>query len=238
MKKADNIGSTHGFFDCHGGVSSGVYESLNCGLGSKDARDDVIENRSIVAEKLEVDTLITPYQVHGNLCSVILNANDIPVEADGIVTRTPGIAIGILTADCCPILFEDRAAGIVGAAHAGWRGATAGITDSVIQAMLSLGADKSRINAAIGPTIACNSYEVGEDMRDAALAADKGVENHFYSGRDSAHFQFDLPGYVEARLQRAGITDILDLKTDTYRRATHRNEPDYGRFVSAIVAGW
>ena len=243
MDKVATLKSPHGFFSRHGGVSTGVYNSLNCGIGSNDNPEHVIENRKRVAAALGGKELITPYQVHGVCCAIINSDTDDRPEADALVTKTPGITIGILTADCCPVLLEDSEARIVGAAHAGWRGATGGVTQSVIDTMITLGADVTRITAAIGPTIGQASYEVGTDMRETVLKADTDAADFFVSGRDSVHFQFDLPGYVENRLKKSGIRSVTALGIDTYtsgdhysyRRMTHQKQHDYGRFVSAIM---
>jgi len=241
--KSDFINSPHGFYDRRGGVSDGVYASLNGGPGSDDVPEHVAENRRLVAHDIGVDRLLTLYQVHG--ADIVLTDNDWGDErpkADAMASNLPGYALTILTADCCPVLFEDPKAKVIGAAHAGWRGAVAGVTDSVVELMEKLGAARADIRAAIGPTISQTSYEVGCDMRDAAVRIDKSARAFFAVGKDDAHFQFDLPGYVESRLKSAGVQEIDMLATDTYssdnhfsyRRATHRKEPDYGRQMSVI----
>ena len=218
-------GVRHAFFTRAGGVSRGRYASLNGGVGSDDARANVTENRARMAAALDV-------------------APDARPRADAIVTRTPGLAIGVSTADCGPVLLADAEARVIGAAHAGWRGALAGVTDATIAAMERLGADRVRIAAAIGPTIRQPSYEVGPDLIDAFLTDDPANDRFFQSSTRPGHALFDLPGYIAARLARAGIGSIEDLGVCNYaepqrffsfRRATHRGEPDYGRHVNAIA---
>lgn len=240
-------GIRHGFFTRAGGVSEGLYAGLNCGVGSRDETARVLENRARVARHLGAASpvVVTLYQVH----SATALAVDRPIaqgaqpKADAVVTRTRGLAIGVLTADCTPVLFADNAAGIVGAAHAGWRGAAAGVLEAAIAAMEALGADRRRIATAIGPTINQAAYEVGGDFGAALAAADPASAPYFLpGGQGKAHF--DLPGYVEARLRRSGIEDVERQTLCTYehdsllfsfRRATHRGEADYGRQISAIV---
>jgi YfiH family protein len=240
-------GIVHGFFARTGGVSSGIYEGLNCGLGSGDDRDAVMENRRLAAHRLGIsgDDLLTLYQ-HHSADVVVVTGRWPPGEgpkADGMVTRETGIGLGILAADCTPILFADGEAGIIGACHAGWKGALAGVAEATIDAMERLGADRSRIAAAIGPTIRQLCYEVGAEFRDRFTAASKGSEAWFRPGRAAGKFHFDLPGYLTRRLEAAGLQRIEDCEICTYsdsrffsfRRATHRGERDYGRNLSAIV---
>ncbi len=244
--RCPNLRTSHGFFGRTGGVSSGLYESLNCGPGSGDTADNVAANRVRVSTALgnKNAAVLSCYQVHGN--TAVHAQTDWQTnrpQADAMVTDTPGLILGILTADCTPVLFEDADAGVIGAAHAGWQGALKGVTDSTIALMEKLGASRDRISAAIGPTIQQTSYEVGADFRDKFVAAMPGNANFFAPGKDNAHYQFDLPGYVAARLHGAGITTIWNAGTDTYasdehfsyRRTTHRREPDYGRQISAIM---
>jgi YfiH family protein len=240
-------GIAHGFFTRQGGVSSGIYESLNCGAGSSDDAAAVKENRARVAEELGVDPsrLITPSQKHSAIAA-IANApwtGGAP-EADAVVTATPGLAVGVVTADCAPVLFCDPQARIVAAAHAGWRGALAGILENTVEAMISLGADPARIVAAIGPTISQSAYEVGSDYRDAFLEQDPKAAEFFAVDDSTLEPHFDLPAYAAERLQRAGIGEIVDLAFCTYcdearlfsyRRSQHWGEADYGRQISAIV---
>ena len=239
-------GIAHGFFGRIGGVSTGVYESLNCGPGSNDNPLHVAENRARVATLLGVApaNLLSLYQIHSpTVLTVTAGWADERPQADGLVTRVPGFALGILAADCTPILFADIAAGVVGACHAGWKGAFAGIAEATIEAMTALGAERGRIAAAIGPTIRQASYEVGADFRDRFIAATPANADWFMPGAAAGKFQFHLPGYLTHRLRAAGIRNLDDCGTDTYvdgdffsyRRTTHRREPDYGRNISAIA---
>ncbi|WP_341894199.1 peptidoglycan editing factor PgeF [Ferrovibrio terrae] len=236
----------HGFFTRRGGVSSGLYAQLNCGPGSSDDPAAVQENRRRVAEALGArHGLVSLYQVHGRDVVTVDDDYDITQrpKADGLVTRRRGIALGILSADCAPVLFADTAAGVIGACHAGWRGALAGITDATIAAMAALGARPAKIHAAIGPCIGQASYEVSAPFRDEFLIADAGNAAFFAIGRRDGHWQFDLPGYLLQRLQRGGIAAenlALDTCSDpdrffSYRRMTLAKEADYGRQISAIV---
>jgi len=241
-------GVRHGFFSRAGGVSEGLYESLNIGLGSSDARERVMENRARVAAALGVaaDRLVTPYQIHSP-DAVVVGAPWPAGEgarADAVVTATPGLAVGVSTADCGPVLFADAAAGVVGAAHAGWRGALRGVLEATIEAMEGLGAERGRITAALGPMISADAYEVGPEFVSRFLEADAGNAAYFVRSERAGHAMFDLPAYVAARLAAAGIGAVEDLALCTYadearffsfRRATHRGEPDYGRLVSAIA---
>ena len=244
----------HGFFGRTGGVSDGLYESLNCGPGSGDARGNVIENRRRVRDALEAAALVTLGQVHG--AHVITVAEPWPIGAtreedtrhiplgDAMVTATPGIALGILTADCAPVLFADGEARVIGAAHAGWKGALGGVLEATLDAMEALGAARPRIPAAVGPCIGWANYEVGDEFRARFVAADTRNARFFAPGDRAAHVRFDLAGYAADRLARAGVDRIETLDACTYarpadffsfRRATHRGEPDYGREISAIV---
>ncbi|MBM3491264.1 MAG: peptidoglycan editing factor PgeF [Alphaproteobacteria bacterium] len=240
-------GVRHGFFTRTGGVSGGLYAALNCGYGSADRRTDVAENRARAARALDArpERLITVHQTHSARVLVaedVWQADQAP-RADALATRARGLALGILTADCAPVLLADAEAGVIGAAHAGWRGAADGIVEAVVAAMRRLGARPERITAAIGPCIQQASYQVGEDMRAAVLARDAGASDCFVAD-DSARFRFDLPGYVARRLAAAGIGAIGRLAEDTYgdaerffsyRRATHCGQADYGRALSVIV---
>lgn len=239
-------GLPHGFFTRRGGVSNGLYAQLNCGPGSSDDPAAVLENRRRVSEVLGArHGLASLYQVHGREVVTVSDDYDITQrpKADGLVTRRRGIALGILSADCAPVLFADAAAGVIGACHAGWRGALAGVTDATIAAMEALGARPAQIRAAIGPCIGQVSYEVSAPFRDEFLAADAGNATFFATGRRDGHWQFDLPGYLLQRLQRSGIAAenlALDTCSDpdrffSYRRMTLAKEADYGRQVSAIA---
>lgn len=245
---AASLGSMrHGFFTRRGGVSGGVYSSLNCGPGSADDASAVRENRARVARALDAPAgLVSLYQVHGRDIVVVddgYNVDGPRPKADGLVTRRRGIALGILSADCAPVLFADVQAEVIGACHAGWRGALAGVTDATVEAMERLGAKRDRIRAAIGPAIGQESYEVSEPFRTDFLAADTGNAVFFAPGRRAGHWQFDLPGYLKQRLHRADVAGEnlgLDTCADaarffSYRRMTLAGEADYGRQVSAIV---
>jgi YfiH family protein len=237
----------HGFFLRTGGVSEGIYASLNCGRGSRDARERVEENRSRVADVLEVHeaALIGPYQVHSAKAVIVhtpWEASSAP-QADAIVTNTPNLAVSVLTADCVPLLLADASAGVVAAVHAGWKGARAGVIENAIEAMESLGAHASRIAAAIGPAISLATYEVGPEFKAAFLAGCSENETYFTEARPG-HIHFNLPAYVEDRLKIQGIEHISDVGVCTYgnesilfsyRRSCHKREPDYGRQISAIM---
>jgi YfiH family protein len=241
-------GLAHGFFGRGGGVSTGLYGSLNCGPGSKDDPAAVAENRARVTGALGLapDRLVTGWQVHGSEVAVIREPvpPDRRPKVDGLVTDRPGIALGILTADCVPVLLADRAAGVVGALHAGWKGALAGIVAATVQAMERLGAARGRIAAAIGPAIRQDSYEVGPELMRAFADADPTNVRFFVPSARERHYQFDLPGYVATRLAIAGVERVEDTGADTrddparffsYRRTTLAGEPDYGRQLSVIA---
>jgi len=238
----------HAFFTRDGGVSHGIYASLNGGVGSNDAPEKVAENRARMAEALGVapDRLLTPYQIHSADVAVADEpwTHEARPRADAIVTRTPGLAIGVSTADCGPLLFADNEAGVIGAAHAGWRGAFTGVIEATIAAMEKLGAERSRIAAALGPTISQQNYEVGPEFVERFLAADVDNARFFTASERAGHAMFDLNGYIADRVQRAGILDFADLGLCTYadpdrfysyRRTTLRGEPDYGRHINAIA---
>jgi YfiH family protein len=241
-------GIRHAFFTREGGVSTGIYASLNAGVGSNDDPADVAANRARMAAHLGVapERFLTCYQIHSPTVVVAeapWTAEARP-RADAIVTRTPGLAIGASTADCGPVLFADPQARVIGAAHAGWRGALAGVTDAAIAAMEGLGATRANIVAAVGPMIRQPNYEVGTDLRDRFTAADPANTRFFRAAARAGHFMFDLAGYVVARLAAARIGRIEDVDACTYadankfysyRRMTHRGEADYGRHVNAIV---
>jgi len=247
---AENLASkriAHGFFGRKGGVSHGIFASLNCGPGSGDARAAVIENRRRAADTLKAGSrLLTLHQIHSANAATVTapwNLGEGP-QADAMVTRERNLALGILTADCAPVLLADTEAGVIGAAHAGWRGALAGVTDSSIAAMEAIGAKRNRIATAIGPCISKVNYEVAFEFRDRFVAADSRNIGYFAAGDRADHFRFDLEGYVEMRLNEAGVASIVRCSACTYaheddffsfRRATHCGETDYGRQVSAIV---
>jgi YfiH family protein len=236
-------GVPHGFLGRRGGLSTGIHAGLNVGLGSDDDAEAVQANRRLAAEAvLPGGALVTLYQIHSADAVTVLGPLDGRPEGDALVTDRPGLALGILTADCAPVLLADRTAGVVGAAHAGWKGAIGGVTDAAITAMEALGARRDRIAAAIGPCIARASYEVDESFIRRFGEHDPANERFFAPGRPG-HYQFDLEAYVAHRLAAAGLTRIELLGLDTYadadrffsfRRATHRGEPGYGRQVSII----
>ena len=242
---APNLASPHAFLGRTGGVSTGIFHSLNVGLGSSDDRAAVHANRAAAAATLglaEAD-LVTVRQVHG---VAVATAGLWPIDerpaADAIVTNRPGLALGILTADCAPLLFEDRAASVIAAAHAGWKGAIGGVIEATIDAMEAMGARRASVAAAVGPCIAQHSYEVDDGFRDRFLAVSGDNGRFFLPGR-AGHWQFDLEGYCLSRLAAAGITNAAGLHADTraddarffsYRRATLAREPDYGRQISLI----
>lgn len=241
-------GLRHAFFTREGGVSSGIYDSLNGGVGSNDAPDKVAENRARMAGALGVApaALLTAYQIH-SADVVVAERPWTHAErprADAIVTRTAGLAVGVSTADCGPVLFADPQARVIGAAHAGWRGAFTGILEATIAAMEDLGADRNRIEAALGPMIRQPNYEVGPEFVSRFKAADPDNARFFVPSPRADHALFDLAGYIAARLDRAGISRIEDVGTCTYanpsdlysyRRSVHCAEPDYGRHVNAIT---
>ena len=240
-------GIRHGFFTRAGGVSGGIYASLNVGFGSRDATESVRRNRERAMAALGgADALNTVYQVHGHDVAVVEEAweHGSAPRADAMVTARPGIALGILTADCAPVLFADRENQVVGAAHAGWRGAVSGVLAAAVAAMERLGANRRTIHAAVGPAIGQPSYEVGPEFPAPFLAEDGANRRFFRPSRRPGHHMFDLTGYVAARLAALGLGAVGVLERDTcaeeehffsYRRATLRQEPDYGRELSAIV---
>lgn len=240
-------GVAHAFFTRQGGVSQGIYASLNGGTGSRDDAAAVAENRARMARHLGVAPahLLVPYLVHSPDCRIV----DAPYfderpKCDALVTRTRGLALGVTGADCGILLFSDPQAGVIGAAHAGWKGAFTGVLDSTLQAMEELGASRPAIRVVLGPTIAQDSYEVGPEFRERFMAADVGDARFFKASERDGHALFDLPGYIGARLKANGVGFFENLALDTYadevrfysyRRATHRGEPDYGRLVAAIA---
>jgi len=234
----------HGFFTRRGGASSGVFSGLNCGPGSSDQSEIVSINRTRVAAAMQVapDHLVTVHQVHSaDVARVTAPLQERP-RADGLVTATPGLALAVLTADCQPVLLADAEAGVVGAAHAGWRGARDGVLEATVEAMEALGAARARIVAVIGPSISQRNYEVGPDLLEDVLADDPESARFFANG-EGDRYQFDLPGYGLWRLRRAGTGHAEWTRHCTYadpdrfysyRRATHEGAADYGRLISAI----
>ena len=241
-------GIGHGFFGRNGGVSSGLYRSLNCGYGSGDDIASVAQNRALIADALHVDaaSLCTAYQIHS--ANVVVTQkpwhwSDSP-QADAIVTNEPGIALGILTADCVPVLFADGEHYVIGAAHAGWKGAFGGVLEATLDAMLALGAKRESIVASIGPAIAQGSYEVGAEFHDRFIQQDSTNSLYFIHGARPEHYLFDLKAYVKDRLRNAGIAQVHMISDDTcaqeedffsFRRGTLRGESVYGRQISAIT---
>jgi polyphenol oxidase len=241
-------GIRHGFFTRAGGVSQGIYATLNGGVGSNDAPDTVAENRARMAAALGVksERLLTAYQIHSPNVVVADQpwASETRPRADAIVSRTPALAIGISTADCGPLLFADNEARVIGAAHAGWRGAFTGVIEATIAAMEQLGASRTRIAAALGPTIRQPNYEVGPEFVERFTAAYAGNVRFFKPSARVDHAMFDLAGYIAARIKKIGIAQFEDLDLCTcaeptrfysYRRTTQRAEADYGRHINAIA---
>ncbi len=237
---------THGFFTREGGFSSGLFSSLNCGLGSGDDIAVVTKNREQVAARLGVtDThLVSTYQIHSADVMVVHAPFSERPKADGMVTATSGIALCVLTADCGPVLFADEKAGVIGACHAGWKGALSGVTDNVIIAMEKLGAARANISAVLGPTISQAAYEVGPEFLNAFSSADESNQKYFMPTLKSGYYMFDLPRYLIDRMNAFGVGQVQDLALCTYedeewffsyRRATHLNEKNYGRLISAIA---
>jgi hypothetical protein len=234
----------HGFFTRRGGASSGIFKGLNCGPGSSDQAEVVALNRARVAEAMQVpeDHLISLHQVHSCNVVVVDAPLDVHPRADAMVSKTPGLALGILTADCQPVLFADKDAGIIGAAHAGWRGALDGVLEATVDAMVGLGAERSNIHAVIGPSISQAAYEVGQEFLETFLDQDPD-NSRFFAGGKAGHYQFDLPGYGLHRLRNAGVGQAEYTRHCTYsdaerfysyRRATHAHEADYGRLIAVI----
>lgn len=241
-------GIRHAFFTRRGGVSGGIYASLNGGTGSRDEPAAVGENRRRMAVRLGLpaERLLGLHQVHSP--DVVTVEAPWPADArpkaDGCVTRVPGIGLGISTADCGPLLFADPEARVIGAAHSGWRGAFSGIVEAVVVAMEALGAERGRITAVLGPTISASAYEVGPEFVTQFRTADPAYGRFFTPAQRPGHAMFDLPGFIGARMAAAGIGRFVDLGLCTYadedrfysyRRATHRGEPDYGRLIAAIA---
>lgn len=241
-------GIRHAFFTRNGGVSQGVYDSLNGGVGSNDSPEHVAENRARMAMSLGVipERFLTAYQVHSPDVIVVDKPwmpDDRP-RVDAIVTREPELAIGVSTADCGPLLFADADARVIGAAHAGWRGAFTGVIETTIGAMEKLGASRDNISVALGPCISQPNYEVGAEFVERFLAADMDNTRFFIDAGREGHAMFDLKAYIASRVQKAGIVNYEDVGLCTYaeperffsfRRTTHQSEPDYGRHINAIA---
>ncbi|MDL2397359.1 peptidoglycan editing factor PgeF [Rhizobium mayense] len=246
LSAAKSAGIRHGYFSRDGGVSEGLYRGLNVGLGSNDNREHVQENRRRVAAwfGLPPERLATVHQVHSpDVIAVDAGYDGTRPQADAMVTATPGIALGVLAADCGPILFADPENRVIGAAHAGWKGALTGVLENTIEAMIALGAERAKIIACLGPSISQASYEVGPEFVDRFVTYDPDYAKYFIPSERVGHAMFDLPGLTIERLRKAGATaENLDLCTYphpdrffSYRRATHAKEPDYGRQISAIA---
>jgi hypothetical protein len=248
--EADNLknarGVAHGFFTRQGGVSSGIFASLNCGPGSGDERDSVLENRKRVTKALGAASIVSLYQIHSPKAVSVTEEWMIGQgpQADAMATNVAGIALAILTADCVPVLLADAQAGVIGAAHAGWKGALGGVIESVLTEMEKLGADRKRIAAAVGPCIGQTNYEVGGEFLASFTSADSANGRFFVLSDRAGYHRFDLEGYVVQSLCDAGVENTSALHACTYaredeffsyRRTTHRGEKDYGRQISAIV---
>jgi YfiH family protein len=243
--KLDAPGFAHGFFGRQGGVSTGLYESLNCGPGSRDAADAVAENRRLVAAALAPQAaLISLSQIHSPIVHTIAEVPFQRPEGDAMVTATPGLALGILTADCAPVLLADHTARVIGAAHAGWKGALGGVLEAALDGMEKLGASREHIVAVIGPCISQDNYEVDFNFRDRFLELGLRHRRFFVPSGKEGHYRFDLSGYAAHRLAAAGLASVEVLGICTYppengffsfRRTTHAAEADYGRQISAIM---
>lgn len=242
----DLPGISHGFFTRSGGVSSGVYASLNGGLGSSDDPAAVAENRRRMAARLGVGAshLVAPFQIHSAEAEIIRAPIAERLRCDALATAAPGVALSVTGADCGVILLADSEARVIGAAHAGWKGALTGVIEATVAAMEALGARRDSIAAALGPTIAKESYEVGPEFVDRFLSASDDHSSFFAPSARDGHAMFDLPGFIAMRARRAGIERFEDLRLDTYanperffsyRRSVHKEEPDYGRQVAAIA---
>lgn len=241
-------GISHGFFTREGGHSTGLFSSLNCGMGSGDDKASVMRNRAVVAGRLGVapECLLSAWQVHSPDVAVVSGPwqGEERPRVDALVTRTPGLGLGVLTADCGPVLFADPVAKVIGAAHAGWKGALTGVTARTLDVMEEQGADRRNITAVIGPMISKAAYEVGPEFPGRFIETDAANARWFTPSSRAGHYMFDLPGYLEDRLRREGVGIVVNLSLCTfgderrffsYRRATHRNENDYGRLISAIA---
>jgi len=241
---SDALPVRHGFFTRKGGASSGVFAGLNCGYGSSDQRQAVAMNRARVADAMDSDEahLVTIHQTHTPDAVTVTDAFVHPPEADAMVCATPGLVLGILTADCMPVLFADAEAGVIGAAHAGWKGALGGVLETTLEAMETLGAQRARVQAAIGPSISQRAYEVGPEFLERFLDDDPD-NTQFFAGGTGDRVQFDLIRYGLHRMRHAGIGDVAwtghctysdPARFFSYRRSVHENQADYGRLISTI----
>ncbi len=239
---------SHGFFTRRGGTSNDAYDSLNCGYGSDDDRENVTNNRARVAKELGVTpkNLVTGYQVHSPDTAIVTSpfSDDNRPKVDALVTQTPGIAVAVLTADCGPLLFADHKNRIVAAAHAGWKGAVGGVIENTLAQMESMGAERKNITAILGPTISRPNYEVDNAFRARFINLDPDFCDFFSEGQREGHCQFNLPAFIMSKLTKEGVGNAINLERCTYaepdeffsyRRATHKNEPDYGRQITAIA---
>ncbi|MEL6861911.1 MAG: peptidoglycan editing factor PgeF [Pseudomonadota bacterium] len=240
---SDLEGMKHGFFGRQGGVSTGLYESLNIGQGSDDEAQNIRDNRALIRDALGAEKLLSCFQVHSAKVVTVTEPWHTRPQADAMVTKAPGLALCVLSADCVPVLFADPDNKVIGAAHAGWKGAIAGVCEATMSAMEELGADRENIHAAIGPAIQQESYEVGPEFRDTFVGEHEWTDRLFKAGRDDRS-HFDLTGYVQTVLQREGVKTVSNLGHDTCsmeetyfsnRRRNHRGEADYGRNGSVIV---
>ncbi len=236
-------GVAHGFFGRKGGVSTGLYDSLNIGQGSDDQAQAIRDNRELIRNAIGANHMLSCFQIHSAKVMTVTEPWHTRPQADAMVTNVPSIALCILTADCVPVLFADPTAQVIGAAHAGWKGAIGGICEATIEAMEALGADRTNITAAIGPAIQQESYEVGPEFRDTFVGEQEWADSLFKAGRDDRS-HFDLTGFVKATLRSEGISAIDNIGHDTCamekdyfsnRRRNHRSEPDYGRNGSVIM---
>lgn len=236
-------GVTHGFFTREGGVSEGIYSSLNAGQGSDDEAQAVAENRRRITAQLGVEELVSLHQVHSPDVVVVTEPFSERPKADAMVTKMPGMAIGVLTADCTPVLFCDREAEVVGAAHAGWKGALGGVLEATLQSMEGLGARRENTVAAIGPVISQRAYEVGPEFVERFVDEDP-EHMRFFAGGQGDRAMFDLPSFCLHRLRAAGVGEAAwtghctysdEKRFYSYRRCCHRSEPDYGRLIAAIA---
>ena len=239
---------SHGFFTRADGVSTGIYAGRNCGLGSDDLRAHVVENRGRVADDLGItrERLLTVHQVHSPSVVEVsgLWEQDVSPQADAMATKDRGIILGILTADCTPVLFSDEKAGVIGAAHAGWKGALGGVLEATVEAMINLGATRENIAACVGPCISQANYEVGADFETNFTSQDQAYASYFIDSAREGHRHFDLTGFTSDRLKEQGLAGVEVIARCTYadphhffsyRRTTHAGEPDYGRQMSAIA---
>ena len=248
IKQFNRKNIQHAFFTRHGGKSTGLYTALNCGIGSNDNISSVLDNRAqaMKALNLSAGSLVTCHQTHSSKMIVITKANRYATKhvGDGLVTSLPKVCLGILTADCSPILFSDEKNRVIGAAHAGWKGALNGILEATVNGMGSQGAEIGHIVCAIGPTIGPKSYEVGPEFKETFLDSDSTCNQFFAKSSRLGHYMFDLPSFIISRLSKIGINTVFNIDRDTYsdetsfysyRRSSHKNEDDYGRLLSTIV---